>query len=214
MSPTELANHIQSIECKYASFTNKLSLALQYGTGNLECLQNNAFVIKSSLDILNRFYSDGMVCSTCNLEGTWILTHFCGNMVAPYTTYSCYYSPGVLPIQDTVDSYWEFNSDATFNITAYDGTEQGGGYSLSSGILTLTGVTLFPLVIEATFTTNCNSLELYYDNPNNAQTITAYFTRLTGANSDCSWAEYCITEEEVENLIKTCYKLLSSSCNC
>jgi hypothetical protein len=48
MTSAELANHLQALECKYASFTNKLSLALQHGSSNLECLQNTALMTLSA----------------------------------------------------------------------------------------------------------------------------------------------------------------------
>ena len=98
MTSAELANHLQALECKYASFTNKLSLALQHGSSNLECLQNTAFIVKSNLDILRKFYTDGKVCTSCSIVSgsSFLVTSCCTadpNAFYPNipTAYTCYY---------------------------------------------------------------------------------------------------------------------------
>ena len=211
LTVNELASSIQNIECKYASFTNKLSLALQYGSSNLECLQNTAFIVKSNLDILKKFYSEGKVCTTCDISGTWMLTHECGYINSPYTTYICYYDS---LNQSYVNSYWQFDSGGTVNVTKDNGDEITGTYVISDDNIIFTGLTGSLVNGTIVNSINCNSMEIFYDNPLNAQTITGYFIRLTGDGSTCDWAEYCITEAEAEDLIKDCYKRLSSTCNC
>lgn len=219
MTSAELANHLQALECKYASFTNKLSLALQYGSSNLECLQNTAFIVKSNLEILRKFYSDGKICSdACNLvNGTWLLTHLCGYIVAPYTSYICYYSFVDSGLQRVPNSIWDFNEDLSLTLTMQDGTVYTGTYTYdsSTGIVVLAGFSAIGLVtVTFTFSDNCLSIEGVYNNPANSQTVLPYYTNIGGNNNSCDWAEYCITEEEAEDLIKICYKKLSSPCNC
>lgn len=219
LTQAELARHIQAIECKYASFTNKLSLALQYGGNNLECLQNTAFVVKSNLDILRKFYSDGKICSdACSLvNGSWVLTHLCGYIVAPYTSYICYYNFVDSGLQRLPGSTWEFTEDLVLTVTTQDGTAYVGTYTYdsSTGIVVMSGFSAIGLItVIFTFGEDCLSIEGSYDNPANAQTVNPSFINVGGNNNTCDWAEYCVTEEEIEDLIKTCYKKLSDSCNC
>lgn len=215
MTSAELANHIQSIECKYASFTNKLSLALQYGSSNLECLQNTAFVVKSNLDILKKFYSDGKICTDCSIAGTWLITHVCGYIFSPFTTYECrYFYSTATSLETLIGSLLELNSDNTATLTKQDGTILSGTYSVSGNEISFVSLTGFPVLVTINYDTNCNNLTFVYDNPSNAQEITEYLERISGNSGECEWAEYCITEEEAEDLIKICYKKLSSTCNC
>lgn len=217
MTSAELANHLQALECKYASFTNKLSLALQYGSSNLECLQNTAFVIKSNLEILKKFYADGKNCEdACSLTtGTWIVTHICGYLFTPFTSYTCVYTYVDSTVENIVNGTVVFSSDGTFVFTRQNGAVSSGTYSYDSttdSIVVVASNFFSPLAIV--FSDDCDSMTLTYDNPLNAQTITLYLTNSTVQSNSCDWAEYCITEEEAEDLIKICYKNLSSTCNC
>jgi len=217
MTSAELFNHLQALECKYASFTNKLSLALQYGSSNLECLQNTAFVVKSNLDILKKFYSDGKICTDCDITATtWRIDNICGYVNSPYTTYECFYNfvAGVSP-DKYVNSIFTFNDDGTFVLVEQDSTTIIGNYTYdnTTGIIIITSGNFFsPMTL--TFSSNCSELIMRYDNSLNSQTAILVMEAVEAQNQNCDWAEYCITEEEAEDLIKICYKKLSSTCNC
>lgn len=215
MTSAELANHLQALECKYASFTNKLSLALQYGSSNLECLQNTAFIVKSNLDILRKFYSDGKLCTSCDLTATtWRIDNICGYMVSPFTTYSCYYFFSTSTfIESLVNSIWEFAENGTLTVTLQNSTVHTGTYTVVDDILYITATGFFsPVTLN--FDDDCSGFLGTYDSPSTVQTVIPSFKAVTTHNNSCDWAEYCITEEEAEDLIKICYKKLSSTCNC
>lgn len=231
MTSEELANHIQSIECKYASFTNKLSLALQYGASNLECLQNTAFVVKSNLDILKKFYSDGKICTECSIiTGSSLFVTSCctadPNSFYPDipTAYTCYYifnNSG--DVGETI-----INSNIVFGISTITSTKPNGDvttipYTYDSSNSTITIIGLLTAATPSVFTyipnSDCSSASLVLTTESSDENFHGITYELNGtlsgiSTTDCDWAEYCITEAEAEDLIKICYKKLSDNCNC
>lgn len=226
LTRAELARHIQAIECKYASFTNKLSLALQYGANNLECLQNTAFIVKSSLDILRKFYSDGKICTNCTLVGnTYYIYKVCtadpGNLYPDVpNAYTCYYQYDGASSEvgaGIVQSTDEFGSNLILT-----GTDGGGNpvgpfaytYDSTTQVLTTDVFGIGSMAFDVTFNDDCSEASIIYEDA--VGTKLEAYVRLTSAtqDNDCDWAEYCVTEEEIEDLIKTCYKKLESVCLC
>lgn len=231
MTSAELANHIQSIECKYASFTNKLSLALQYGSSNLECLQNTAFIVKSNLDILKKFYSDGKLCTSCPIvSGTSFLVISCctadpnafyPTIPTPYTCYYIFNNSG--DVGATI-----IGANIVFNTSNIVSTKPNGDvttlpYTYNSADSTVTVVGLLAAATPSIFTytpnNDCSSGTLVLTEASSNENFHGITYELNGTISGisttaCDWAEYCITEEEAEDLIKICYKNLSNICNC
>lgn len=231
MTSAELANHIQSIECKYASFTNKLSLALQYGSSNLECLQNTAFVIKSNLEILRKFYTDGKLCTSCSIVSgsSFLVTSCCTadpNAFYPDipTAYTCYY---IFNNSGDVGATI-IGSNIVFGVSTITSTKPNGDvttlpYTYDSTDSTVTVIGLLtaatPSVFLYTPNDDCSSGTLSLTETSSNENFHGITYELNGvlsgiSTTDCDWAEYCITEAEAEDLIKICYRKLSSSCNC
>lgn len=231
LTQAELARHIQAIECKYASFTNKLSLALQYGSSNLECLQNTAFVVKSNLDILKKFYSDGKICTECAIgSGISLFVNSCctadPNSFYPDipTAYTCYYifnNSGDVG-EEIVGSNIVFGT-LTLTITKPNGDVTTLPYTYDSSTSTITVVGIITAAGSSVFSyipdNNCSTFTIALTEESSDENFHGITYELKGtlsgiATTNCDWAEYCITEEEAEDLIKICYKKLSSTCNC
>lgn len=218
LTKSVLASHIKDLECRASEVAVKYSKALQYGLCSSDCLYKKLFIANKSIDILKRFYREGKNCEgECNLTtNTWVLTHVCGYLNTPYTTYTCYYSYVDATIQWLVNSLWEFDASNVY-LTQQDGTESQGTYTYNSttGIIDLSTLALLPyatVVVE--FSDDCSTMTLTYDNPSNAQTIIGYFENTGTTHTSCDWEEFCLTEEEVEDLISQTREILGAKCSC
>lgn len=98
LTKSELASHIQKLNCLYVSYTDKMISHMEIGHCDFECMYNKAWLVKSYINILKRFYADGQTCSDCTVIGnTYYIPKMCGydsigNIFLPFTPdYTCYF---------------------------------------------------------------------------------------------------------------------------
>lgn len=216
LTKSVLASHIKDLECRASEMAVKYSKALQYGLCSADCLYKKLFIANNSIDILKRFYQEGKDCDSCDITvNQWVLTHICGYINSPYTSYICLYNYTATGSSVFVNSIWEFETDLSVNFTNYLGNESSGTYTFNddTGVVTLTGIDFVAsAVIE--FSEDCSTMTWTYDNPLNTQSIIAYFTNTGVTGASCDWEEFCLTEEEVEDLISQTREILGAKCSC
>ena len=218
LSKLELSRYIQNLKCEYSKFTaDKFAKALSYGICDIECLENKAFLVKESIKTLEKFYNDGKLCDECDLTiGSWNITHICGYLDDPFTTYTCsYFFDAGDDIDKYVNAYFTFDDDGTFIIVRENGGILNGDYTydFNTGILTITSGNFFsPTTIV--FSDNCESFVLTYESTSTDQTVIVYAEQTEDQSQDCDWQEYDITEEEAIDLYKKVKQLLGTSCSC
>lgn len=217
LTKSVLASHIKDLECRASEMAVKYSKALQYGLCSSECLYKKLFIANKSIDILKRFYTDGKICTDCDITATtWRIDNICGYVNSPYTTYECFYNfvAGVSP-DKYVNSILTFNDDGTFVLVEQDSTTRIGNYTYDNitGIIIITSGNFFsPMTL--TFSSNCSELIMRYNNSLNSQTAILVTEAVEAQNQNCDWAEYCITEEEIEALISQTREILGAKCSC
>jgi hypothetical protein len=218
ISKPTLANMIKDLECRVAVATaDKYSKALKYGVGCVDCVHNKITIANGVINVLKRFYADGKDCEdACSLTtGQWVVTHACGYLFTPFTSYACTYIYVDSAVENIVNGIVVFSSDGTFVFTRQNGAVSSGTYSYDSttdSIVVVASNFFSPLAIV--FSNDCDSMTLTYDNPLNAQTVTLYLTNSTVQSNSCDWAENCITEEEAIALYQNTSSMIGKRCNC
>lgn len=215
LTKSELASHIQKLNCLYTEYTDKMISHMEIGHCDFECMYNKAWLVKSYIRILNRFYTDGQDC-TCTVAGSWFLDHLCGYIDSPYTDYTCYYNWEAEGVQNFIASSWTFNTDLTVSATFQnDNFIEYGTYTYDSSTkqLTLSGIDFFALY-TVSFSENCSEMIFNYNDPDSNRTVIGYFKNITVNSESCTWKENCHTEETINKIIQHSYSLLGSNCKC
>lgn len=99
LTKSELALHIQKLNCLYVSYTDKMISHMEIGHCDFECMYNKAWLIKSYINILKKFYADGQDCECTIVGNTYSILKMCGydsigGIIKSFNPdYACYFEP-------------------------------------------------------------------------------------------------------------------------
>tara|TARA_R110000868_G_scaffold374348_1_gene638764 strand:+ start:20 stop:661 length:642 start_codon:yes stop_codon:yes gene_type:complete len=208
---TYLSNQIKNIKCAYATYMSKYSKALAYGLATEKCLYNNMVVLKWYIKLLERFNSQGVLCTgtpPCQLANNTFTTEtICITNDEGFDECTI---PSRAPDDFPIDVIytWQF-TDTLVTVNGGTPSEFTTTYTYIDGILTI-GVTSFAVV----FNDDCSATAFSITKDEVPITINVVMVATDNAEYTCDWSSECVTPLEVQEIIKHSYTLLGRNCNC